>query len=131
MVRANSFSDILKSELSKIKRSSLITNSVSRVPRARQIKGRKKKSSEMRAQLVNIKSGCIEQDLTAENWHNSIHMPNVVPPRWTSTISLVDGWRLITFLLFSKLPVYLQQFKICVKLLNSLTLQTARLSMLN
>ena len=83
---AHSFSDILKSELPKLKQSLLVKESATLVPNARQIKEWKKKPPGIRSQLVNIKSGRLEQDFIVENFHNSTHILNAVSPGWTSAI---------------------------------------------
>ena len=83
---AHSFSDILKSELPKLKQSLLVKESAKLVPSARQIKEWKKKPPGIRSQLVNIKSGRLEQDFIVENFHNSTHILNAVSPGWTSAI---------------------------------------------
>ena len=83
---AHSFSDILKSELPKLKQSLLVKESATLVPSARQIKEWKKKPPGIRSQLVNIKSGRLEQDFIVENFHNSTHILNAVSPGWTSAI---------------------------------------------
>ena len=83
---AHSFSDILKSELPKLKQGLLVKESATLVPNARQIKEWKKKPPGIRSQLVNIKSGRLEQDFIVENFHNSTHILNAVSPGWTSAI---------------------------------------------
>ena len=83
---AHSFSDILKSELPKLKQSLLVKESATLVPNARQIRDWKKKPPGIRSQLVNIKSGRLEQDFIVENFHNSTHILNAVSPGWTSAI---------------------------------------------
>ena len=83
---AHSFGDILKSELPKLKQSLLIKESATLVPSARQIRDWKKKPPGIRSQLVNIKSGRLEQDFIVENFHNSTHILNAVSPGWTSAI---------------------------------------------
>jgi L-2-hydroxyglutarate oxidase LhgO len=83
---AHSFSNILKSELPKLKQSLLVKESATLVPSARQIKEWKKKPPGIRSQLVNIESGRLEQDFIVENFHNSTHILNAVSPGWTSAI---------------------------------------------
>ena len=82
----HSFSDILKSELPKLKQSYLVKESATLVPSARQIREWKKKPPGIRSQLVNIKSGRLEQDFIVENFYNSTHILNAVSPGWTSAI---------------------------------------------
>ncbi len=83
---AHSFSDILKSELPKLKQSLLVKESATLVPSARQIRDWRKKPPGIRSQLVNIKSGRLEQDFIVENFLNSTHILNAVSPGWTSSI---------------------------------------------
>jgi len=84
--QAHSLGEILKSELPKLKQSSLVRESATLVPRAREIKEWKKKPPGIRSQLVNIQSGRLEQDFIVENYRNSTHILNAVSPGWTSAI---------------------------------------------
>jgi len=83
---AHSLGKILKSELPKVRQRSLVTESARLVPRASEIKNWKKKPPGIRSQLVNIKSGQLEQDFIVENYQNSTHILNAVSPGWTSAL---------------------------------------------
>ena len=83
---AHSFSDILKSELPKLKQASLVKESAILVPSARHIKEWKKKPPGIRSQLVDLKTGKLVQDFIVENYQNSTHILNAVSPGWTSAL---------------------------------------------
>jgi len=84
--RAHSLGEILKSELPKLRESSLVRESATLVPDASQIKTWVKRPPGIRSQLVNIKSGKLEQDFIVQNFYNSTHILNAVSPGWTSAI---------------------------------------------
>jgi L-2-hydroxyglutarate oxidase LhgO len=84
--KAHSLGEILKSELPKLRESSLVLESATLVPSAGQIKAWTKRPPGIRSQLVNIKSGKLEQDFIVQNFHNSTHILNAVSPGWTSAI---------------------------------------------
>jgi L-2-hydroxyglutarate oxidase LhgO len=84
--RVHSLGEILKSELPKLRESSLVRESATLVPDASQIKGWAKRPPGIRSQLVNIKSGKLEHDFIVQNFHNSTHILNAVSPGWTSAI---------------------------------------------
>ena len=84
--RAHSFGEILKSELPKLRENSLVRESATLVPDVSQIKTWAKRPPGIRSQLVNIKSGKLEQDFIVQNFHNSTHILNAVSPGWTSAI---------------------------------------------
>jgi L-2-hydroxyglutarate oxidase LhgO len=84
--KAHSLGEILKSELPKLRENSLVRESATLVPDASQIKTWAKRPPGIRSQLVNIKSGKLEQDFIVQNFHNSTHILNAVSPGWTSAI---------------------------------------------
>jgi L-2-hydroxyglutarate oxidase LhgO len=84
--RAHSLGEILKSELPKLRESSLVRESATLIPDAGQIKAWTKRPPGIRSQLVNIKSGKLEQDFIVQNFQNSTHILNAVSPGWTSAI---------------------------------------------
>ena len=84
--RAHSLGEILKSELPKLRENSLVRESATLVPDASQIKTWAKRPPGIRSQLVNRKSGKLEQDFIVQNFHNSTHILNAVSPGWTSAI---------------------------------------------
>jgi L-2-hydroxyglutarate oxidase LhgO len=83
---AHDFGEILKSEIPKLREKSLVSESVSLVPRAMAVKNWQKKPPGIRSQLVNIKTGKLEQDFIVENYKNSTHVLNAVSPGWTSAL---------------------------------------------
>lgn len=83
---AHDFGEILKSELPKLREKSLVSESVSLVPNAMAVKNWQKKPPGIRSQLVNIKTGKLEQDFIVENYKNSTHVLNAVSPGWTSAL---------------------------------------------
>ena len=84
--RAHSLGEILKSELPKLRESSLVRESAILVPNASQIEAWEKRPPGIRSQLVNIETGKLEQDFIVKNFHNSTHILNAVSPGWTSAI---------------------------------------------
>jgi L-2-hydroxyglutarate oxidase len=84
--RAHSLGEILKSELPKLRESSLVRESATLVPDASQIEPWEKRPPGIRSQLVNVETGKLEQDFIVKNFHNSTHILNAVSPGWTSAI---------------------------------------------
>ena len=83
---AHDFGEILKSELPKLREKSLVSESATLVPKALNVRGWHKKPPGIRSQLVNIKTGKLEQDFIVESFHNSVHVLNAVSPGWTSAL---------------------------------------------
>jgi L-2-hydroxyglutarate oxidase LhgO len=83
---AHNFSQLVKSELPKLLQSNLIRESSSLVPEATSVKGWKKRPPGIRSQLVNLKTGRLEQDFIVDTFANSVHVLNAVSPGWTSSI---------------------------------------------
>jgi L-2-hydroxyglutarate oxidase len=77
---------ILKSELPKFLESRLAHESLSLVPTANRVKVWHKKPPGIRAQLVHLPTGRLEQDFVVKNKMNSTHILNVVSPGWTSAL---------------------------------------------
>lgn len=77
---------ILKSEWPKIMLSRLVQESAELVPTAIGVKQWKKKPPGIRAQLVHLPSGKLEQDFVVRRYLNSVHILNAVSPGWTSAI---------------------------------------------
>ena len=84
--KSHEFGDILKSELPKLRESSLVIESALLVPGAISIRKWQKKPPGIRSQLVDIKTGKLEQDFIVENFENSTHILNAVSPGWTSAL---------------------------------------------
>ena len=83
---AHDFGAILKSELPKFLESTLVKESTDLVPSAANVKGWHKKPPGIRAQLVHLPTGRLEQDFVIKKHHNSTHILNAVSPGWTSAI---------------------------------------------
>jgi L-2-hydroxyglutarate oxidase LhgO len=83
---AHDFGAILKSELPKFLQSTLVRESAELVPSVKSIVRWDKKPPGIRAQLVHLPSGRLEQDFVVRNYLNSTHILNAVSPGWTSAI---------------------------------------------
>ena len=83
---AHDFGKILKSEWPKIIQALLIKESLELVPTANQVRRWDKKPPGIRAQLVHLPTGKLEQDFIIKNQFNSTHILNAVSPGWTSAI---------------------------------------------
>lgn len=77
---------ILKNEWPKVFENQLVKESRDLVPTANQVKDWQKKPPGIRAQLVHLPSGKLEQDFVVRSVSNSIHILNAVSPGWTSAI---------------------------------------------
>jgi L-2-hydroxyglutarate oxidase LhgO len=83
---SHNLGSILKSEWPKIMLSKLVQESAELVPSAIGVKNWKKKPPGIRAQLVHLPSGKLEQDFVVRRHLNSFHVLNAVSPGWTSAI---------------------------------------------
>lgn len=83
---AHDFGKILKSEWPKIIQALLIKESLELVPTANQVRRWDKTPPGIRAQLVHLPTGKLEQDFIIKNQFNSTHILNAVSPGWTSAI---------------------------------------------
>ena len=83
---SHKFGEILKSELPKLLESFLVRESALLVPGAISIRKWQKKPPGIRSQLVDIKTGKLEQDFIVENFENSTHILNAVSPGWTCAL---------------------------------------------
>jgi L-2-hydroxyglutarate oxidase LhgO len=83
---AHDFGAILKSELPKFLESTLVKESTELVPTSSLVKNWQKKPPGIRAQLVHLPTGKLEQDFVVRNQANSTHILNAVSPGWTSAI---------------------------------------------
>lgn len=88
---------IFKSEWPKIFLSQLIEESAELVPNARKVQKWAKKPPGIRAQLVHLPTGKLEQDFVVKDYLNSIHVLNAVSPGWTSALPL-GKWITDTYL---------------------------------
>ncbi len=83
---AHDFGAILKSELPKFLETTLVKESTELVPTANLVRDWEKKPPGIRAQLVHLPTGKLEQDFVVRNKENSTHILNAVSPGWTSAI---------------------------------------------
>jgi L-2-hydroxyglutarate oxidase LhgO len=83
---SHDFGAIIKSELPKFLEATLVRESTELVPTANLVNYWEKKPPGIRAQLVHLPSGKLEQDFVVRNRANSTHILNAVSPGWTSAI---------------------------------------------
>ena len=83
---SHNFGAILKSEWPKIVLKQLVKESTELVSGARDVKRWEKKPPGIRAQLVHLPSGKLEQDFVVKQYLNSVHVLNAVSPGWTSAL---------------------------------------------
>ena len=83
---AHDFGAILKSEWPKMIQSMLVKESAELVPTAKGVKGWHRKPPGIRAQLVHLPTGKLEQDFVVQPQANSTHILNAVSPGWTSAM---------------------------------------------
>jgi len=88
LIRGDShdFGAILKSEWPKIIQSMLVNESTELVPTANTVKDWYRNPPGIRAQLVHLPTGKLEQDFVVKPLHNSTHVLNAVSPGWTSAL---------------------------------------------
>jgi L-2-hydroxyglutarate oxidase LhgO len=82
----HSVSAILKSEWPKISEKYLVRESSDLVPSVTKVKSWHSKPPGIRAQLVHLPTGRLEQDFVIKNVENSTHILNAVSPGWTCSI---------------------------------------------
>ena len=83
---SHNFGAILKTEWPKISQSLLVRESTELVPSADMVKDWHRKPPGIRAQLVHLPTGKLEQDFVVRGLANSTHVLNAVSPGWTSSI---------------------------------------------
>ena len=83
---SHDFGAILKSEWPKIIQKLLIKESTELVPKAMGVRDWHRKPPGIRAQLVHLATGKLEQDFVVTSQANSTHILNAVSPGWTSSI---------------------------------------------
>ncbi len=84
--KSHKFGEILRSEWPNLIHSHLINEGSKLVPSAIEAKGWKRKPAGIRAQLVHLPTGRLEQDFVVREEKNSVHILNAVSPGWTSAI---------------------------------------------
>ena len=83
---AHNMTDMIKSEVPKLLESIIVKESQHLVPLAGSVKKWSKKPPGIRAQLVHISTGKLEQDFKVIKFLNSVHVLNAVSPGWTSSV---------------------------------------------
>jgi L-2-hydroxyglutarate oxidase LhgO len=83
---SHSFSAIIKSEWPKISEKYLVGASSELVPSVANVNSWQKKPPGIRAQLVHLPTGRLEQDFVIKDFQNSTHVLNAVSPGWTCSI---------------------------------------------
>jgi L-2-hydroxyglutarate oxidase LhgO len=87
---AHKLSSMIASEWPKFLQSQLIKQATRLVPEAANVTRWAKKPPGIRAQLVDLSTGKLEQDFVIESFFNSTHVLNAVSPGWTSAIPFGD-----------------------------------------
>jgi len=83
---SHDFGAILKSEWPKLIQKMLVKESTKLVPTASGVKDWHRKPPGIRAQLVHLPTGKLEQDFIVTTQNNATHVLNAVSPGWTSAI---------------------------------------------
>jgi L-2-hydroxyglutarate oxidase LhgO len=83
---SHDFGAILKSEWPKIIQRLLVNESTELVPSAIRVRDWHRKPPGIRAQLVHLPTGMLEQDFIVTNQANATHVLNAVSPGWTSSM---------------------------------------------
>jgi L-2-hydroxyglutarate oxidase len=83
---AHDFGKIIRSEWPKVVQNLLVKESLELVPTANQVREWHKKPPGIRAQLVHVPTGKLEQDFVISRKLNSTHILNAVSPGWTSAL---------------------------------------------
>jgi L-2-hydroxyglutarate oxidase LhgO len=84
--QVHDFDSIIKSEWPKVFLHNLVRESSLLVPSSGEVSKWSRKPPGIRAQLVHIPTGRLEQDFVVKPYLNSIHVLNAVSPGWTSAI---------------------------------------------
>lgn len=77
---------LIQSEWPKIFESNLVNEAIELVPSAANVSNWSRKPPGIRAQLVDLRSGKLEQDFVIKTFGNSTHILNAVSPGWTSAL---------------------------------------------
>lgn len=83
---SHDFSEIIKSEFPKFYLKRLVSDSARLVPDVKKVTDWSRKPPGIRAQLVHLPTGKLEQDFVVRSFMNSTHVLNAVSPGWTSSI---------------------------------------------
>jgi len=87
---SHDFGLILKTEWPKLIQKLLVKESTKLVPTASSVKAWQRNPPGIRAQLVHLPTGKLEQDFVVKSQLNSTHLLNVVSPGWTSCIPFAN-----------------------------------------
>ena len=87
---SHDFGAILKSEWPKLIQKMLVKESTKLVPTASSVKDWHRKPPGIRAQLVHLPTGKLEQDFIVNTQNNATHVLNAVSPGWTSCIPFAN-----------------------------------------
>ena len=79
-------SAMLKSEWPKLFEAEIVGQASALIPKARSVKNWVRTKPGIRAQLVHLPTGKLEQDYVVRHINNSTHVLNVVSPGWTSAL---------------------------------------------
>jgi L-2-hydroxyglutarate oxidase len=77
---------IIKTEWPKITQNQMVKESIELVPTAQQVKKWAKTPPGIRAQLVHLPSGKLEEDFVVKSFSNSTHILNLASPGWSAAI---------------------------------------------
>ena len=80
------FSEIVRQEWPKLFQTKLTSEASKLVPSAREVKSWDRRPPGIRAQLVHLATGRLEQDFVIQRFLNSTHVLNAVSPGWTSAL---------------------------------------------
>jgi L-2-hydroxyglutarate oxidase LhgO len=83
---AHDFSKMVKSEWPKLIQREIVKQAAELVPDALHVKVWKRRPPGIRAQLVHLPTGRLEQDFVVRKYQNSTHILNAVSPGWTSSL---------------------------------------------
>ena len=83
---AHDFGTILRTEWPKVIQTMLVKESTELVPTANSVIHWHRKPPGIRAQLVHLPTGKLEQDFVVRSMANSTHILNAVSPGWTSAL---------------------------------------------
>jgi L-2-hydroxyglutarate oxidase len=83
---SHDFGAILKSEWPKVVQKLLVKESIQLVPSAMRVTDWQRKPPGIRAQLIHLPTGKLEQDFIVTSKSNATHVLNAVSPGWTSAI---------------------------------------------
>ena len=84
--KSHDFSAIVRSEWPKLLQNEIVNQAARLVPDAKKVRAWIRKPPGIRAQLVHLPTGKLEQDFVVRQHLNSTHILNAVSPGWTSSL---------------------------------------------